>query len=71
MPNIKRVIVEEAFYLVFPVKGERPKATMETWTKILAYFEDESIDERRSFESDFEKYISEEEAEIYIGVNYL
>jgi len=70
MPNIKKIILEEEFYLIFPVKGKRPKATMETWVKILAYFEDESIDERRSFGSDFEKYISEDEAEIYIGVNY-
>lgn len=70
MPNIKKVVQEERFYLVFPVKGKRPKATEETWAKIVAYFEDESIDERRSFEHDFEKYISEEEAEIYIEVNY-
>ena len=40
-------------------------------SKVWTYFEDESIDERRSFEIDFEKYISEDEAEIYIGVNYL
>lgn len=71
MPNIKKAVVEEAFYLVFPVKGERPKATLETWAKIVAYFEDESIDERRSFENDFEKTISDDEAEIYISVNYL
>ncbi len=83
MPNIKRVelkskvtiedrtILEEGFYLIFPVKGKRPEASLETWRRILAYFEDESIDERRSFSSDFEKYISEDEAEIYIGVNYL
>ena len=69
--EMKEVTLEEGSYLMFPVKGELPQAIMETWAKIWAYFEDESIDERRSFETDFEKYISEDEAEIYIGVNYL
>ena len=61
----------EGRYLIFPVKGEFPIAIIKAWNKIWAYFEDESIDERRSYETDFEKYISINEAEIYIGVNYL
>ncbi|CAA6819354.1 MAG: Unknown protein [uncultured Sulfurovum sp.] len=63
--------LEEGQYLMFPVKGELPQAIIETWAKVWAYFEDESIDERRSYETDFEKYISEDEVQIYIGVNYL
>ena len=71
MPNIKKTVLEEEFYLIFPVKGKRPEAMEEAWKRVVAYFEDESIDERRSHEGDFEKYISEEEAEIYVRVNYL
>jgi predicted transcriptional regulator YdeE len=70
MPNIKKVTLKESSYLVFPIKGKSPESVTEAWVKILAYFEDESIDERRSFGDEFEKYISEDEAEIYIEVNY-
>ena len=70
MPNIKKATLKERSYLVFSVKGKFPEAIAETWVKILAYFEDESIDERRSFGDEFEKYISKDEAEIYIEVNY-
>jgi len=64
------VMVEEGRYLMFPVKGELSQAIKEGWQKVWAYFEDESIDERRAYATDFEKYISEDEAEIYIGVHY-
>lgn len=62
--------LEAGKYLMFPVKGKFPHAIVETWAKIWAYFEDESIDERRAYETDFEKYISKDELEIYIGVHY-
>lgn len=70
LDGLGEVILEEGQYLMFPVKGELPQAIIETWVKVWAYFEDESIDERRAYVSDFEKYISADEAEIYIGVNY-
>ena len=69
--EMQSVSLVEGHYLMFPVKGELPHAIMDTWAKVWAYFEDESIDERRSYETDFEKYVSKDEVEIYIGVNYL
>ena len=69
--EMKEVTLEEGKYLMFPVKGELPQAIIETWANVWAYFEDDSIDERRSFTTDFEKHISADEVEIYIGVNYL
>jgi len=68
--GMKEVTLEEGRYLMFPVKGELPKAIIDTWQQVWAYFEDPSIDERRAYETDFEKYISEDEVEIYIGVHY-
>ncbi|CAA6798330.1 MAG: Unknown protein [uncultured Sulfurovum sp.] len=68
--EMNSIMLQEGQYLMFPVKGELPQAIIETWQKVWAYFEDESIDERRAYETDFEKYISEDEAEIYIGVHY-
>ena len=64
------VTLEAGKYLKFPVKGEMPQAIIDAWTKVWAYFEDPSIDERRAYETDFEHYISMNEAEIYIGVHY-
>ena len=68
--EMKEVTLEEGRYLMFPVKGELPQAIIDTWQLVWAYFEDPSIDERRAYETDFEKYISEDEVEIYIGVHY-
>lgn len=68
--EMNTVTLEAGKYLMFPVKGEMPQAIIETWTKVWAYFEDPSIDERRAYETDFEHYISMDEAAIYIGVHY-
>ena len=69
--EMKNVRLEAGKYLMFPAKGELPQAIIDTWGKIWAYFEDPSIDERRAYKTDFELYKSEDEVEIYIGVDYL
>jgi len=69
--EMRTVDIKEGKYLVFPVKGELPQAIIDTWQQIWAYFDDPSIDERRAYETDFEKYLSEDEVEIVIGVHYL
>ena len=68
--EMKSVALQAGKYLMFPVKGELPQAIIDTWIQVWAYFEDPSIDERRAYETDFERYISENEVEIYIGVHY-
>lgn len=68
--GLQSVILEEGRYLKFSVKGEMPQAIIDAWRQVWAYFEDPSIDERRAYETDFEHYISMNEAEIYIGVHY-
>jgi len=70
LEGLDSVTLEEGRYLRFPVKGEMPEAVVDTWMNIWAYFEDPSIDERRAYETDFEHYISESEAYVYIGVHY-
>lgn len=69
--EMQEVTLQEGRYLMFPVKGELPQAIMDAWQRVWAYFDDPSIDERREYGTDFEKYISKDEVEIYIGVNYL
>ena len=69
--DVHSVTLKEGKYLMFPVKGEMPQAIIDAWGQVWAYFEDPSIDEVRSFETDFEHYTGIDTAEIYIGVNYL
>lgn len=64
------VTLHEGRYLRFPAHGVRPQAIVDAWQQVWAYFDDPSIDERRAYETDFEHYISEDEAHIYIGVHY-
>ena len=69
--TLMSVSIEAGHYLVFPAKGKLPNSIMDAWQRVWAYFDDPSIDERRAYRTDFEKYISDTEAEIYIGVHYL
>ncbi len=62
------VTLEEGTYLCFRAKGELPQAVIDTWGKIWNYFSDEKCQEKRAYKTDFEKYISQDEAEIYIGI---
>lgn len=68
--DLASVTLQEGRYLKFPVKGEMPQAMIDAWGQVWAYFDDPSIDERRAYETDFEHYLSEDEADIYIGVHY-
>lgn len=61
------IVIEDKRYLVFTRKGELPNVVIDTWNEIWDYFEDNSEYER-TFEIDFEKYISEDEIEIYISI---
>jgi len=63
--------IKSGMYLVFPVKGDVSTEVIKVWGQIWEYFDDPSIDEKRSYDTDFELYISKDEADIYIGVNYL
>jgi len=62
------IVLQEGRYLCFTAKGELPQAVIETWSEVWAYFADENCKEKRVYKTDFEKYISQDEAEIYIGI---
>jgi predicted transcriptional regulator YdeE len=66
--KLTSVTLEEGKYLCFESKGEMPQAVIETWGEIWAYFSDENCKEKRAYGTDFEVYLSQNEAEIYIGV---
>ena len=64
----EEVVLEEGTYLCFESNGELPQAVIDTWGKIWNYFADEKCQEKRAYKTDFEKYISQNEAKIYIGI---
>ena len=66
--NLATVTLQEGMYLCCKAEGKLPQAVIETWGKIWDYFADKNCFERRAFKTDFEVYLSESEAEIYIGV---
>jgi len=66
--ELETVTLYEGNYLCFEAKGEMPQAVIETWGKIWTYFSDENCSEKRVFKTDFELYLEQDKAEIYIGV---
>ena len=62
------IVLEEGTYLCFTAKGELPQSVIETWGEIWNYFADKNCTEKRAYKTDFEHYISPDEAEIYIGL---
>ncbi len=66
--ELGKVILAEGNYLCFKANGELPQAIIETWGEIWAYFTDENCKEKRVFNTDYELYLGEREAEIYIEV---
>lgn len=62
------IVIEDKKYLVFSKKGELPHVVVELWEEIWDYFEKNS-DYERSFAIDFEKYVKEDEIEIYVAIN--
>ncbi|MCT7527003.1 GyrI-like domain-containing protein [Aliarcobacter cryaerophilus] len=63
----ERLKIQSGEYLVFKAKGEMPQTVIDTWSKIWDYFSLNSKYKRR-YGTDFEKYISQDEIEIYIGI---
>jgi len=66
--ELTTVTLEEGNYLCFKAEGELPQAVIDTWGEIWNYFTDENSPEKRAFRTDFEVYLNENEAEIYIGI---
>ena len=66
--SLTSVTLAEGNYLCFESKGEMPQAVIETWGEVWAYFSDENCKEKRVYGTDFELYLSQSEAEIYIGI---
>ena len=63
------ITIDNQKYLVFSKKGEIPDVVVELWTEIWEHFSSDESKYERAFKVDFEKYLSEDEIEIYISIN--
>lgn len=61
------LVIENQKYLVFSKKGELPQIVIDAWEEIWDYFDNEPK-YNRAYKIDFEKYISEDEVEVYISI---
>jgi predicted transcriptional regulator YdeE len=66
--GLESVTLQSGKYLCFEAKGTLPQAVIETWGEIWSYFTAADCPHTRAFDTDFEYYLSESEAEIYIGI---
>jgi predicted transcriptional regulator YdeE len=66
--GLERVILQSGKYLCFEAKGTPPQAVIETWGEIWQYFTAADCPHTRTYGTDFEHYLSESEAMIYIGI---
>lgn len=66
-PKNAIIIEDQQRYLVFTKKGELPDVVIDVWQEIWEYFDGEPQYER-AYKVDFEKYVSEDEVEIYISI---
>jgi predicted transcriptional regulator YdeE len=63
------IIIEDQKFLVFKNKGELPQIVIDTWGEVWDYFGNENSEYKRTYNIDFEKYVSKDEIEIYISID--
>ena len=62
------ITIDKDRYLVFTKKGELPDLVIETWKDVWDYFDSQECKYERAYNYDFEKYVSDDEVEIYISI---
>ena len=66
--NKNAILIENQKYLVFKNQGELPQIVIDTWAQVWEYFADDNSEFKRSFSIDFEKYLENDEIELYISI---
>ncbi|OPA71805.1 hypothetical protein BB381_07210 [Campylobacter pinnipediorum subsp. caledonicus] len=64
--TLDTVEIQKGKYLVFKKEGRIPEIVIELWQEIWHFFENSTI--KRTYTTDFEKYIDNNKVEIYISI---
>lgn len=66
--ELKEARIEAEDYLVFHDQGTMPELVTKIWCRIWDYFANENSEYTRSYRTDFEHYLSENEIRIHISI---
>lgn len=66
--ELEAIVIQSGRYLVFTAKGDIPRIVIETWGRVWEYFSKKDAQYERSYTTDFEYYVNQNEIEVYIAV---
>lgn len=66
--DLETIIIRSGKYLVFSAKGDIPRIVFETWGRIWEYFSKNDAEYERSYTTDYEHYVNQNEIDVYIAV---
>jgi predicted transcriptional regulator YdeE len=66
--KLETIVIQSGKYLVFAAKGDIPKIVFDTWGKVWKYFSTKNAKYERSYTTDFERYINQNEIEVCVAV---
>jgi predicted transcriptional regulator YdeE len=65
---LETIVIQSGKYLVFTAKGDIPRIVLETWGRIWEYFSKKDAEYERSYTTDYEHYVNQNEIDVYIAV---
>jgi predicted transcriptional regulator YdeE len=66
--KLETIVIPSGKYLVFTAKGDIPRIVFDTWGRVWEYFSKKDAEYDRSYITDFEYYVNQNEIEVYIAV---
>ena len=66
--KLEEIVIPSGKYLVFTAKGDIPGIVIDTWGRVWEYFSKKDAKYERSYTTDFEYYVNQNEIEVYIAV---
>ncbi len=65
---LESITIESGKYLTFHATGEIPEIVIETWGKVWQYFSKDDAKYKRTYKTDFEHYLNQNEIKVYIAI---
>ncbi|MGL4767889.1 MAG: GyrI-like domain-containing protein [Formosimonas sp.] len=66
--HLQTVKIEAGDYMVFKTTGAMPQRIIDGWQAVWAYFASSNATHERTYSTDFEQYVDEDDVAIYIAV---
>jgi predicted transcriptional regulator YdeE len=66
--KLEKIVIPSGKYLVFTATGDIPRIVFETWGRVWEYFSKKDAEYERSYTTDFEHYVNQNEVEVCVAV---